>query len=140
TCNGRGKNLSIIDPVNNKLLDSIPVGGKPEAAVVDGNGKLFVNVEDKSEIVEVDMKTFTVLAHWPIGPGVEPTGLALDKKTMRLFSGCGNKLMMVVNASTGAVMDSLRIGDGCDGVGFDSNTRNIFASNGEGTLSVYHIK
>jgi DNA-binding beta-propeller fold protein YncE len=68
TCNGRSKNLSILDPVENKLLDSIDVGGKPETAVSDAAGKLFVNIEDKNEIVEVDMKTFKVMAHWPLAP------------------------------------------------------------------------
>jgi len=99
-----------------------------------------VNVEDKNEIVVIDLKTFTVEAHWPIGPGEEPTGLVLDKKTNRLFAGCGNKFLIVVNAATGTVVASLPIGDGCDGVGFDGDTKNIFTSNGEGTISVFHEK
>ncbi|HSU27568.1 MAG TPA: YncE family protein [Chitinophagaceae bacterium] len=140
TCNGRGKNLSRLDPVNNKLLDSVDVGGKPETAVSDGMGKLYVNVEDKNEIVAIDMKSFTVIAHWSILPAEEPTGLVLDKKSNRLFAGCGNKLLAVVNASTGKLQDSLKIGDGCDGVGFDSNNKYIFTSNGEGTMSVFQIK
>jgi YVTN family beta-propeller protein len=138
TCNGRGKNLSIIDPISYKLIDSIAVGGKPETAVSNGAGKVYVNVEDKNEIVVVDMKTLSVEAHWPIGPGEEPTGLVIDKKTNRLFAGCGNKFLIAVNAATGAVVASLPIGDGCDGVGFDMDTKNIFTSNGEGTMSVFH--
>jgi YVTN family beta-propeller protein len=140
TCNGRSQNLSIIDPTENKLIDSIPVGGKPETAVSDGAGKLYVNIEDKSEIVVVDLKTFKVIAHWPLAPAQEPTGLAIDKKTNRLFAGCGNKLLAIVDATSGKVIDSLHIGDGCDGVGFDANTKNIFTSNGEGTMSVIHEK
>lgn len=140
TCNGRSQNLSILDPVDNKLLDSIPVGGKPETAVSDGMGKVFVNIEDKSEIVEVDMKTYKVLAHWSIAPAQEPTGLAIDRKTNRLFAGCGNKLLAVIDATNGKVVQTLPIGDGCDGAAFDSNTKNIFTSNGDGTLSVYHEK
>lgn len=140
TCNGRSKDLSVIDPVENKVIATIPVGGKPETAVSNGEGKLFVNVEDKNEIVMVDLKSFTVEAHWPITPGEEPTGLVFDKKTNRLFAGCGNKFLIVVNASTGAVVDKLPIGDGCDGVAFDMNTKNIFTSNGEGTMSVFHEK
>ena len=140
TCNGRGKNLSMIDPVENKLLDSVSVGGKPETAVSDGMGKLYVNVEDKNEIVAIDMKTFKVIAHWSISPAEEPTGLVLDKKTNRLYAGCGNKLLAVVNASTGQMLDSLKIGDGCDGVGFDSNNKYIFTSNGEGTMSIFQVK
>jgi YVTN family beta-propeller protein len=138
TCNGRSQSLSIIDPVANKLLDSIAVGGKPETAVSDGAGKVFVNIEDKSEIVEVDMKTFKVLAHWPIAPAQEPTGLVIDRKTNRLFAGCGNKMLAVVDATNGNVVQTLPIGDGCDGAGFDESTKNIFTSNGEGTMSVYH--
>ena len=140
TCNGRSQNLSILDPVDNKLLDSIPVGGKPETAVSDGMGKIFVNLEDKSEIVAIDMKTKTVIAHWSLTPAQEPTGLAIDRKTNRLFAGCGNKLLAVVDATTGKVVQTLPIGDGCDGAAFDSNTKNIFTSNGDGTLSVYHEK
>ena len=140
TCNGRSQNLSILDPVDNKLLDSIPVGGKPETAVSDGMGKVFVNIEDKSEIVEVDMKTYKVVARWSIAPAQEPTGLAIDRKTNRLFAGCGNKLLAVVDATNGKVVQTLPIGDGCDGAAFDSNTKNIFTSNGDGTLSVYHEK
>lgn len=139
TCNGRSKNLSIIDPASNKLLDSIAVGGKPETAVSNEAGKLFVNIEDKNEIVEVDLKSMRVEAHWPINPGEEPTGLVYDKKSNRLFAGCGNKFLIEVNASSGAVVSSFPIGDGCDGVGFDTETKNIFTSNGEGTLSVFHV-
>jgi YVTN family beta-propeller protein len=140
TCNGRSKNLSIIDPISNKLLDSIDVGGKPETAVSNGAGKLYVNIEDKNEIVLVDLKTWSVEAHWPLAPAEEPTGLAFDKTTNRLFAGCGNKLLAVVDAGNGKVIETLPIGDGCDGAGFDVATKNIFTSNGEGTLSVYHEK
>ena len=140
TCNGHGKNLSFIDPVSNKLLDSIDVGGKPETAVSNGSGKLFVNIEDKNEIVVVDLNKMIVEAHWPIGPGEEPTGLVLDKNTNRLFTGCGNKFLIAVNATNGAVVASLPIGDGCDGVAFDEDTKNIYTSNGEGTMSVFNEK
>lgn len=138
TCNGRSKNLSFIDPASNKLLDSIDVGGKPEAAASNGTGKLYVNIEDKNEIVEVDLKTMKAEAHWSITPAEEPTGLAYDKITNRLFAGCGNKLLAVVDAANGKVITTLPIGDGCDGDGFDPVTKNIFTSNGEGTVSVYH--
>jgi YVTN family beta-propeller protein len=140
TCNGRSKSLSIIDPVSNKLIDSVDVGGKPETAVSNGAGKLYVNIEDKNEIVVVDLKTFKVEAHWLLAPAEEPTGLAFDKTTNRLFAGCGNKLLAVVDVTNGKVIQKLPIGDGCDGAGFDAATKNIFASNGDGTLSVYHEK
>jgi DNA-binding beta-propeller fold protein YncE len=138
TCNGRSKNLSIIDPVNNILFDSVDVGGKPETAVSDGSGKLYVNVEDKNEIVVVDTKTFKVLFHWSIAPGDGPTGLALDNKTKRLFAGC-DKLLMVIDAVNGTIIDKVIIGDGCDGVAFDAATKNIYTSNGsDGTMTVIH--
>jgi YVTN family beta-propeller protein len=138
TCNGRSKNLSILDPVTNKLIDSVDVGGKPETAVSNGAGKLYVNIEDKNEIVEVDLKTWKVDAHWSITPAEEPAGLAFDKTTNRLFAGCGNKMLAVVDATNGKLVQTLVIGDGCDGSGFDASTKNVFASNGDGTLSVYH--
>ncbi len=135
TCNGRGKNLSVIDPASNTIIATIAVDGKPEAAVADGAGQLFVNIEDKNEIVVVDMKKHSVLHHWPLSPGTAPTGLAYDKATKRLFAGCEN-LLIVMNADNGAVVDKIKIGSGCDGVAFDNQQKLIFASNGEGTVSV----
>ncbi|MFM9910199.1 MAG: YncE family protein [Chitinophagaceae bacterium] len=138
TCNGRSKNLSIIDPIKNVVIDSVAIGGKPETAVSDGKGKLFVNNEDKNEIVVVDTKTFKVLNHWSIAPGEGPTGLAIDKETKRLFAGC-EKLLMVIDATNGSIVDKITIGDGCDGVAFDAATKNIYTSNGsDGTMTVIH--
>ena len=137
TCNGRSKSLTIINPATNKVTDSVDIGGKPETAVTDGSGKLFVNNEDKSEIVVVDTKTFKVVNRWKIAPGEGPTGLSIDKDTKRLFAGC-EKLLMVIDATTGKVVDKITIGDGCDGTAFDPATKNIYTSNGEGTLTVIH--
>jgi YVTN family beta-propeller protein len=135
TCNGRGKNLSVIDPSNNAVIATIDMGGKPETAVSDGKGKLFVNVEDKNEIVVVDTKSHVVLHHWTLTPGEEPTGLAYDPLTHRLFAGC-SKLLVVLDAEKGTIVSKIVIGDGCDGVAFDSRNKLIFTSNGEGTMSV----
>ena len=138
TCNGRSKSLTIIDPIKNIAIDSVDVGGKPETAVSDGMGKLFVNNEDKNEIVVVDTKTFKVLNHWSIAPGEGPTGLAIDRETKRLFAGC-EKLLMVIDAGNGKIVDKITIGDGCDGVAFDATIKNIYTSNGsDGTLTVVH--
>ncbi|CAN5878680.1 hypothetical protein BH11BAC4_BH11BAC4_10640 [soil metagenome] len=137
TCNGRGKNLSIIDPIHYTLIDSIDVGGKPETAVSDGNGKLFVNIEDKNEIVEIDMNKLMVLNRWSIAPAEGPTGLAIDLTTKRLFTGC-DKLLVVLDANTGKIVDKLIIGDGCDGVAFDPATKNIYTANGDGTMTIIH--
>lgn len=137
TCNGRSNNLGIIDPYQNKLIDSVAVGGKPETAVSDGEGKIFVNIEDKNEIVVVSAGTFKVLHHWSIAPAEGPTGLAYDAGTKRLFAGC-EKLLVVIDATTGKVIDTLTIGDGCDGVAFDPATKNIYTANGEGNITVIH--
>jgi len=136
TCNGRSKNLSVIDPKTNSVLATIDVGGKPETAVSDGNGKLFVNIEDKNEIVAIDLKTHSVINHWSLEGAEGPTGLAYDKSAKRLFAGC-DKYLVVVNAENGKMVDKLSIGDGCDGVAFDAKNRTIFTSNGQsGTISV----
>jgi len=135
TCNGRSNNLSIIDPQQGKTIDSIAVGGKPETAASNGNGNLFVNIEDKNEIVAVDLKKKVVTNRWSISPAEGPTGLVYDKSTKRLFAGC-EKLLVVLNAENGSVVDKIAIGDGCDGVAFDSKKKLIFTSNGEGNLSV----
>jgi YVTN family beta-propeller protein len=139
TCNGRSQDLSVIDPVTEKVVATIPVGGKPETAVSNEAGKIFVNIEDKNEIVEVDINSSAVVSHWPLGPGKAPTGLAIDRSTKRLFAGCGdNKWLIILDATNGKIVDSLGIGDGCDGVGFDNGNKNVYASNGEGTISVIH--
>lgn len=136
TCNGKSKNLSIIDPIKNIVIDSVEIGGKPETAVSDGNGKLYVNNEDKNEIVVVDTKTFKVLNHWSIAPGEGPTGLAIDTKTKRLFAGC-EKLLMIVDATNGKIIDKIIIGDGCDGVAFDAATNLIYTANGaDGSMTI----
>ena len=137
TCNGRSKTLSFIDPIKNILLDSVSVGGVPETAVSDEEGKVYVNIEDKNEIAVIDAKSFKVISKWSLVPGEGPTGLAIDKKTKRLFVGC-EKLLIVMDANTGKIIDKIAIGDGCDGVVFDAETKNIFTANGEGTISVIH--
>jgi YVTN family beta-propeller protein len=140
TCNGRSSSLSVIDPEKNTVLATIDLGGKPEEAVSDGKGKLFVNLEDKSQIAEVDMKDYKVLNKWPIAPGESATGLALDRKTNRLFAGCDNKMLVVVDATNGKVITSVPIGVGCDGVVFDPKNDLVFASCGEGIITVIKEK
>ena len=134
TCNGSGKSLSVIDPSNNLVIHTIPLLGKPEEAVSDGHGKYFVNIEDKNQIAEVDLKTFRVLQYWPLNPGEGPTGLAIDLVTNRLFSTC-DKLLVVMDATNGKIVEKLPIGDGCDGVAFDKERKMIFTSNGEGNIT-----
>jgi YVTN family beta-propeller protein len=135
TCNGRSNDLSVIDPTTDKVVATIPVGGKPETAVSDGAGKIYVNIENKNEISKIDIATNTVEASWSIAPGEGPTGLAIDTKTKRLFAGC-DKLLIVLDATNGKVVNKLTIADGCDGVAFDNGLKYVFASCGEGKLSI----
>ena len=139
TCNGRSKDVTFIDPVTDKVVATVAVGGKPETAVSNGSGKIFVNVEDKNEIVVINTNTMKAEAHWSLLPDEAPTGLVIDTKTKRLFAACGdNKLLVVVDAEKGTIIAKLPIGDGCDGAGFDAELKNIYTSNGDGTLTVIH--
>ncbi len=139
-CNGHSSDLTVINPANNEVVRTVALGGKPETAVSDGNGQLYINIEDKNEIVVLDIKTYTVVHRWQTGHGEEPAGLAIDIKTKRLFAGCGNKLLVVMDARNGKIIKELPIGGGCDGVAFDNASQLIFSSCGEGTLSVIKEK
>ena len=135
TCNGKSKDLSVIDPLKDSVLATIPVGGKPETAVSDNAGNIYVNIEDQNEIVKIDIKTKKVTAHWSLSPSEEPTGLAIDQKSKRLFAGTTNDLV-VMNAENGKIIERLPIGKGCDGVVFDKSLQHIFTANGEGTMTI----
>ena len=136
--NGRGKNATVINATDGTVVGTIPLGGKPEFAVADGKGKIYVNNEDTSEVMEIDTQKLTVTHHWPLAPCKSPSGLAMDLKTRRLIAGCDDKVGVVVNADTGKVIAKLTIGDGVDATAFDPGTDYAFASNGEGTLTVIH--
>lgn len=136
--NGRSHDATAIDAATGEAAGTIPLGGKPEFGVADGKGRVYVNIEDKNEIVEIDSQKLTVLNHWPLAPGEEPSGLAMDVKNRRLFSTCGNQKLAVVNADTGKVVTTLAIGKGVDAGAFDPETGFVFTSNGEGTLTVVH--
>ncbi|TDG36163.1 YncE family protein [Pedobacter changchengzhani] len=138
--NGKSKDASIIDPQNDKVLATVPLGGKPEAGVSDDKGNIFVNIEDTGEIVSFESRTFKVTARYKLKNGEEPSGLAIDRATSRLFTVCGNKLMLVLDSKTGAQVASLPIGEGCDGVVFDKQAKLIYSSNGEGTVTVVKEK
>ena len=134
--NGHSNNATVIDASKGTVAGTIELDGKPEFAVSNGKGTVYVNLEDKSEIAAIDPKTLKVTSRWPVSPGEEPSGLAIDTKTNRLFAVCGNKRMIVMDAATGKVLADLPTGDGTDGAGFDPGTKLAFASNGEGTLTV----
>ena len=134
--NGRSSNATVLDAVTNNVVGTIALEGKPEFPVSDGNGKLYVNIEDKSLISVIDVNSLKVDKSWPIAPGEEASGLALDNETYRLFAVCGNKLMVVVDALDGHIVSNLPIGDGCDGVKFDPGMKRAYSSNGDGTMTV----
>jgi DNA-binding beta-propeller fold protein YncE len=134
--NGRTANATVIDGSANKVIATIKLDGKPENSVSDGKGKVYVNIEDKSEISLINSKTNQVEQTWSIAPGEEASGLALDNETHRLFAVCSNKLMIVMDALSGKVITSLPIGNGSDGAAFDPALKRAYSSNGEGTLTV----
>ena len=136
TFNGRSKNATAIDATNDSIVGTIPLDGKPEFAVSDGRGMVFVNIEDKSELTQIDAKNAKVVKTWPLTGCEEPSGLAMDQKTRRLFAGCHNKVMAVVNADSGAVIATPAIGQGVDANAFDAERKLAFSSNGDGTLTI----
>jgi len=134
--NGRSHDATIIDAKSLAVLGTIKLEGKPEFAASDGKGEVFVNIEDKSRIVAIDANKLEIKARWPLAPCEEPSGLGIDRKNRRLFAGCDNKMMAVVDADTGKVIATPAIGDGVDANGFDPETNLAFASCGEGVLTV----
>jgi DNA-binding beta-propeller fold protein YncE len=139
TFNGRSKNATVIDAVKGAAVATIPLDGKPEFGAADGKGMVFVNIEDKSELTQIDARNAKVIKTWPLAPCEEPSGLAMDQKNHRLFSGCGNKLMAVSDANAGKVVTTVPIGEGVDANAFDPGTQLAFSSNGrDGTLTVVH--
>lgn len=136
TMNGRSQDTTAINAADSTVAGTLALGGKPEFAVADGKGNIYVNIEDKSELVHFDSKTLTVLNRWPMAPCQEPSGLAADWKSRRLFAGCDNKLMTVINADDGKVVATVPIGDGVDANAFDPETNFAFASTGDGNLTV----
>jgi DNA-binding beta-propeller fold protein YncE len=137
TFNGGTKNATAIDAASGTIVGNVDLGGSPEAAVVD-DGRIYVDIEDQNEIAVVDPASLTVQAHWTLAPCDGPTGLAIDRIHRRLFAGCGNKTMAIVDMSTGKVIATAPVGAGVDGAGFDAGTQNAFTSNGEGTITVVH--
>ena len=139
TFNATSKDATAVDPVAGKVVGTVALGGKPEAAVSDGAGTIFVNIEDKSELVAFDAATLTVKQHYPLAPCQEPSGMAADLAHGRIFSGCDNKMIAVTDMKTGKVITQFPIGEGVDANRFDPATGLVFSSNGEsGTLTIAH--
>ncbi len=138
TFNGRSRNATAIDAATARVVGTLALGGKPEFAVADGRGCVFVNLEDRSAIVRLDATALKVEDSWQLTPCEGPTGLAIDREHRRLFAGCRNGRMAVVDADSGRVMTTLPIGSGVDATAFDPRTSLAFSSNGDGTLTVVH--
>ena len=136
TFNGRSSDATAIDAASGKVVGTIAFGGRPEFAISDGKGTIFANIEDKSEVVAIDSNKLTVKSRWSIAPGEEPSGLAFDPKTRRLFAVCANEKMIILNADNGKIIADLPTGKGTDAAGFDPKAGFVFASNGAGTLTV----
>jgi DNA-binding beta-propeller fold protein YncE len=136
TFNGASKDATAFAASDGKVVGTIPLGGKPEFAAVDGSGKVYVNIEDTSEIVQIDTKQLQILHRWPLAPCESPSGLSMDKKKRRLFAGCENKMLAVVDADTGTILATPPIGQGVDATAYDPEAGFVFSSNGEGTLTV----
>ncbi len=137
TFNGRSHDATVFEAKTGKVIATIPLGGKPEFAVYEPTlGRIFNNLEDKNAVVAIDTKTHSVVETWPIAPGEEASGMAIDTKEHRLFIGCSNRLMIMMDYTNGKVVASVPIGQGVDANCFDPATRLAFASTGEGTVTV----
>ncbi len=139
TFNGGGtKDATAIDATTGEVVGSVPLGGKPETAQADGDGHIYVNVEDKDQIVAFDSKTLKVLHTWPSAPCKDPAGMAIDVAHKRLFVGCRNQMMAMVDYTNGKVVATVPIGKGVDANRFDPGTALAYASCGDGTITVAH--
>jgi DNA-binding beta-propeller fold protein YncE len=138
TLNGDAHSSTVIDPAAGTLITNIPLGGKPEYGVCAGDGKVYANLTDTSEIVEIDAKKAAVVRRWSTAGCKQPVAMAIDTAHHRLFSGCRSGVMAVSDYQAGNVVATVPIGTGVDGAGYDPATGNAFASNADGTLTVIH--
>jgi hypothetical protein len=138
TLNGDAHSSTVIDPRAGTLITNIPLGGKPESGASAGDGKVYANITDNSEVVEIDARTAAVTRRWPTAPCKQPVSMALDTAHKRLFSGCRSGVMAISDYQAGKIVATLPIGTGVDGAGFDAASGDAFASNADGTLTVIH--
>jgi YVTN family beta-propeller protein len=134
--NGGSNSATVIEAKDGKVAGTIDLGGGPEFAAADGNGYVYNNLEDESLVLKINSRTLKVEQRWPTSPCASPSSMAIDPANRRLFLGCRSKVMAVMNADTGQVITALPIGDHVDATAFDVETRLIFNSNGEGTVTV----
>jgi len=138
TFNGDAHSSTVIDPTGGTLITNIPLGGKPEYGAAAGDGKVYANLTDTSEVVEIDAKAATVLRRWPTAACKQPVAMAIDTGHHRLFSGCRSGVMAISDYQAGKVVATTPIGAGVDGVGYDTVSGDAFAANADGTLTVIH--
>lgn len=138
TMNGCGQNTTAINAADGSVAGTLALGGKPEFAAADGKGSIYVNIEDKSELVQFDAEKLTETHRWPLAPCKSPSGLSMDVKNRRLFSVCDEKVMAVTDADTGKIVATPAICEGPDASAFDPATGYAFASCGDGNLTVIH--
>jgi outer membrane protein assembly factor BamB len=138
TFNGDAHSSTVIDPQAGTLITNIALGGKPEYGASAGDGKVYGNLTDTSEVVEIDAKTATVTRRWSTAPCKQPVSMAVDAAHHRLFSGCRSGVMAVSDDQAGKIVATVPIGMGVDGAGFDAASATAFASNADGTLTVIH--
>src|SRR5215471_4892823 len=138
TLNGDAHSSTVIDPKAGKLITNIALGGKPEYGASAGDGKVYANLTDTSEVVEIDAKTATVSRRWSTAGCKQPVSMAIDPAHHRLFSGCRSGVLAVSDYQSGKVVATLPIGTGVDGAGYDPASADVFASNADGTLTVIH--
>jgi DNA-binding beta-propeller fold protein YncE len=138
--NGRGRSATVIDAKSDTVVGTIPLDAKPEFAAADGKGHVYVNLEDKSSIAVIDPQGLSVSAVWPIAGCEEPSALAIDRAGQRLFVGCDNKVMAVVDATSGRVLGTAPIGEGVDAAAWDPGAKLAFASCGEGVITAVAVK
>jgi YVTN family beta-propeller protein len=139
TFNGGSNDATVIDAKTNEIVATLPLNGKPEFCVVDGAGKIYNNLEDKSEVIEIDAAKPAVTRRVSLAPAEGPSGLAIDVKNKKLFSVCDNKMMAVTDIATMKVIATPAIGTGPDAAGFDPGTGLAFSSNGDGTLTIVKL-
>jgi len=136
--NGDAGSVTVIEAATGSVVGTVELGGDPEFAVADGEGHIYNNLEDKNVVLQIDSRTLKVLKRWPLAPCKSPSGMAIDKQHRRLFVGCENKMMAIMDAGDGHVVATTAIGEGVDANAFDPDTQFAFSANGDGTLTVVH--
>lgn len=138
TFNGLAHNTTAIDAKTGVVVGTVDLSAWPESAQADGEGHVFVNIPDKNQVLEFDSNLLKVITSWPVDPCKGPSGMAIDTANKRLFVGCGSKVMVMLDYTTGKVLDTVPIGNGVDADRFDPSTGFVFASTGDGTITVVH--